>query len=119
MQLTESFLGLLQHFDSVFTAPSFLTFLQIASGWLISPRQLFITEIIFSSGNVGVGHWSRFHRFFSHAVWDVDVLASHLAKLAVTILAPGGTLYWAVDGNERVKGTHPERLIGNHLGSLR
>ncbi len=97
MQLTESFLALLQHFDSVFTAPTFQTFLQIASGWLISQRQLFITEMIFSSGNVGIGHWSRFHRFFSHAAWDVDVLAFYLAKMVVHLLAPGGTLYWAVD----------------------
>ena len=97
MQLTQSFLALLRHFDSVFTAPTFQTFLQIASGWLISQRQLFITEMIFSSGNVGIGHWSRFHRFFSHAAWDVDVLAFYLAKMVVHMLAPGSTLYWAVD----------------------
>ena len=97
MQLTQSFLALLQHFDSVFTAPTFQTFLQIASGWLISQRQLFITEMIFSSGNVGNGHWSRFHRFFSHAVWDVDVLAFHLARMVAQVLAPGSTLSWAVD----------------------
>ena len=97
MQLTQSFLALLRHFESVFTAPTFQTFLQIASGWLISQHQLFITEMIFSSGNVGVRHWSRFHRFFSHAVWEVDVLAFHLAKMVAQVLAPGSTLCWAVD----------------------
>jgi len=38
-----------------------------------------------------------FHRFFSHAAWDLDVLSMHLAKLVVTILTLGGTLLWAVD----------------------
>lgn len=97
MELTASFLVLLQQFEPVFTAPTFQTFLEIATGWLLSQRQLFITEIIFSSGNVGNGHWCRFHRFFSHAAWDVDVLAFHLAKIAATVLAPGAALLWAVD----------------------
>ena len=30
----------------------------------------------------------RFHRFFSHAAWDIDTFSMCLAKLVVTILAP-------------------------------
>jgi len=97
MQLTHSFLELLQHFAPVFTAPTFQTFLQIASGWLLSPRHRYVTEVIFSGGNVNNGHWSRFHRFFSHAAWDRDVLSLFLARLVVRLLAPGATLSWAVD----------------------
>ena len=97
MQLTHSFLDLLQHFAPVFMAPTFKTFLQIASGWILSQRHRYVTEVIFSSGNVGKGHWSRFHRFFSHAAWDLDVLSLFLAKLVVRILTPGAILYWAVD----------------------
>jgi hypothetical protein len=55
------------------------------------------TQIIFSGGNVGDGHWCRFHRFFSHAAWDLDVFALKLAKLVVSIIAPGATLLRAVD----------------------
>ena len=90
MELTPSFLLLLQHFAPVFTAPTFQTFVQIATGWLLSHRHRYVTEIIFSGGNVGDGHWCRFHRFFSHAAWDLDTLSMLLAKLVVTILAPGG-----------------------------
>jgi hypothetical protein len=97
MELTPSFLALLRHFDPVFTAPTFTTFVQIVTGWIFSQRRLFITEIIFSGGNVGDGHWSRFHRFFSHAAWDLDAFALLLAKLVASILAPGATLLWAVD----------------------
>jgi hypothetical protein len=46
---------------------------------------------------VGNGHWSRFHRFFSHAVWDIDTFSLYLAKLVVTILFPGARWLWAVD----------------------
>jgi hypothetical protein len=97
MELTASFLDLLQQFSPVFTAPTYRTFAWIVSGWVLSQRHRFITEVIFSSGNVGNGHWSRFHRFFSHAAWDIDTFSLFLAKLAMTILAPGSTVYWAVD----------------------
>jgi SRSO17 transposase len=97
MELTSSFVAMLQLFAPVFTAPTLTTFVQIATGWIVSQRRLFITEIIFSGGNIGNGHWSRFHRFFSHAAWDLDAFALVLAKLVVSILAPGATLLWAVD----------------------
>jgi fatty-acid desaturase len=97
MEITPSFAALLQHFRPVFTAPTFQTFVEIATGWLLSQRHHCITEIIFSGGNVGNGHWCRFHRFFSHASWDIDTLSTYLAKLVITILAPGATLHWAVD----------------------
>jgi hypothetical protein len=97
MELTSSFLDLLPQFAPVFTAPTYQTFIAIVAGWILSQRHRFITEVIFSSGNVGNGHWSRFHRFFSHAAWDIDTFSLSLAKLVLTILAPGATLLWAVD----------------------
>jgi hypothetical protein len=97
MELTSSFLDLLPQFAPVFTAPTYQTFVAIVAGWVLSQRHRFITEVIFSSGNVGNGHWSRFHRFFSHAAWDIDTFSLVLAKLVLTILAPGATFLWAVD----------------------
>ena len=97
MELTASFVDMLQHFAPVFTNPTYVTFVAIVSGWIFSHRRRYITNMIFSSGNLGKGHWCRFHRFFSHAAWDLDTLCFYLAKLIVTILAPGATLSWAVD----------------------
>jgi DDE superfamily endonuclease len=97
MELTPSLLTLLQHFVPVFTTPTFTTFVQIVTGWVFSQRHLFITEIIFSGGHVGDGHWSRFHRFVSHAAWNLDSFALQLAKLVVSIIASGATLLWAID----------------------
>jgi hypothetical protein len=97
MELTQSFLSLLQHFLPVFTAPTFQTFLHICNGWVLSQRHRFITEVIFSGGNVGIGHWTRFHRFFSHAAWDLDTLNRCLAMLVARLLCPNGPLLLAVD----------------------
>jgi len=97
MELTPSFVDLLQHFAPVFTAPTFQTCLQVVTGWILSHRHRYVTDVIFSGGNVDNGHWCRFHRFFSHAAWDLDVLSMYLAKLVVTIFTLGGTLLWAVD----------------------
>ncbi len=97
MELTPSFVLLLQDFVPVFTAPTFLTFVQVVTGWLLSHRHRYITEIIFASGNLDNGHWCRFHRFFSHAAWDLDTLSMFLAKAVARVFALGGTLSWAVD----------------------
>ena len=126
MELTPSFLALLQRFTPVFTAPTFTTFVAIVTGWLLSHRHRYVTEVIFSSGHVGHGHWCRFHRFFSHAAWDLDALSMALAKLVVTILAPGATLLWAVDDTLCRKrgltlygaGMHYDPLISSRSKSL-
>lgn len=97
MELTQSFLDLLPDFAPIFTSPSFITFIEILTGWILSHRHRYITEIIFAGGNVDNGHWSRFHRFFSHAVWDIDALAARLAYLVVRVFTLDGTLLWAVD----------------------
>ena len=97
MEITDSFLTLLQNFAPVFTAPTYQTFVVIVTGWIISQRHRYVTEVIFSSGRVGDGHWSRFHRFFSHAAWDIDTFSMRLAKLVVAVLTPGTTFFWAVD----------------------
>jgi SRSO17 transposase len=126
MELTPSFVALLQHFAPVFTHPTSTTFVVVVTGWLLTHRHRYVTEVIFSSGRVGDGHWCRFHRFFSQAAWDLDTLSLYLAKLVVTILAPGATLLWAVDDTLCRKrgltlygaGMHYDPLISSRAKSL-
>jgi DDE superfamily endonuclease len=126
MELTPSFVALLQVFSPVFTVPTFQTFSWIVTGWILSHRHRYITEVIFACGQVGIGHWCRFHRFFSHAAWDLDTFSMFLAKLVVTILAPGATLLWAVDDTLCRKrgltlygaGMHYDPLISSRAKSL-
>ena len=126
MELTHSFLTLLQSFDPVFTAPTYQTFVVVVTGWILSQRHRYVTEVIFASGHVGDGHWCRFHRFFSHAAWDIDRFSMCLAKAVITILAPGATLVWAVDDTLCRKrgltlygaGMHYDPLISSRSKSL-
>ena len=89
MEITDSFLTLLQNFAPVFTAPTYQTFVVIVTGWIISERHRYVTEVIFSSGRVGDGHWSRFHRFFSHAAWDIDTFSMALGEVGRHDSRPG------------------------------
>ena len=97
MELTPSFVLLLQQFLPVFTLPTFHTFVQVVTGWLFSHRHRYLTEVIFAGGHLDDGHGCRFQRCFSHAAWDGEVLSLYLAKLVVRVFALGGTLLWAVD----------------------
>ena len=52
MQLTPSFLALLENFRLVFTAPAFRLFVLLLTGWALSCRHRFITECLFTAGQV-------------------------------------------------------------------
>jgi len=97
MELTQSFVLLLHEFALVFTQPSFRLFVHLLTGWTLSCRHRYITECIFTSGHVGDGHWSRYHRFFSHAAWSLDTLCMILARLLVTAFVPTGIIVLAGD----------------------
>jgi hypothetical protein len=83
MELTNSFEALLQSFAPAFTTPSFVTFRLLMTGWILSTRHRYVTDLIVSSDSVGNGHFSDYHRFFSQAAWKIDDLWRLLAKLIV------------------------------------
>ena len=98
MELTNSFEILLRTFSPVFTDPSFQTFRLLMTGWILSVRHRYITDLIISSNSVGNGHFSDYHRFFSHAVWDIDHLWKLLATLIVnSLLGKDATIVVAGD----------------------
>lgn len=97
MQFTASFRALLPNFRPVFTAPTFRLFVLILTGWALSSRHRFITECIFTASQVGVGHWSRFHRFFSHYAWSLDDLCHVLSRLLIGRFAADGIIHLAAD----------------------
>jgi hypothetical protein len=95
--LINSFHILLVPFRDVFTQPSFHLFLTLTTGWVLSVRHRYVTELIYSGDKVGDGHWSRFHRFFSHNVWSLDNLCLVLTKLLLAAFAPHGIILLALD----------------------
>lgn len=97
MDVSESFSVLLNEFRCVFTAPSYLTFQCLLTGWVLSHRRRFVTDLIWSSGSTRNGHHSRYHRFFSKSVWSLDTLSWVLTKLLISIFAPCGLIKLAGD----------------------
>jgi hypothetical protein len=97
MKLTPTFLSLLLQFRSVFTTPTLNNFQYLATGWCLSPRHRYITDMIQSSGATHRGHHSRYHRFFSNAAWSVDDLYEALARRAIATFYPEGLIELGVD----------------------
>lgn len=97
MELTRSFLALLQEFQCVFTRPSFVSFLSLLTGWVYTHRHRYVTELIQASNCTRKGHHSRYHRFFSAASWCLDKLCGLLARLLVKAFAPEGVIELAID----------------------
>jgi DDE superfamily endonuclease len=97
MELTPTFVSLLQEFACVFTVPTQLTFVALMTGWCLSFRHRYVTELIQSSGSTHKGHYCRYHRFFSQAAWVPNELCRILARLLVTALARTGVIELAVD----------------------
>ena len=93
MELTATFMELLESFRPVFTAPSFVTFELLMTGWILSVRHRYVTDLIVSSDSVWNGHFSDYHRFFSHACWEMDDLWKWLAILIVkTLIGKEGSI---------------------------
>ena len=83
---------------AVFTAPTFLTFALLVTGALGAVEPRTVTGMWAAAGMAGRAHWSRAHRFFSHARWDPDALGLALAQLVVAAsTADGQALTVAVD----------------------
>ena len=59
MQLTTGFVELLDEFVTVFNAPTFLLFVDLMTGWTLSHRHRFVTDLILSAGVVGKGHFAN------------------------------------------------------------
>jgi SRSO17 transposase len=74
----------------VFTAPTFATFVLLVTGSLGAGgpgSRRTVTGMWAAAGMAGRSHWSRAHRFFSHARWDSDALGLALARVVVAAFA--------------------------------
>ena len=126
MGLSQNFIDLLLPFQAAFCAPSFQTFIALMTGWVLSHRRRFVTELIQSAGCVGKGHHSRYHRFFSQSVWELDELSRILARMLVAAFVPEGIISLAVDDTLVRRrgltvygaGMHYDPLISSHAKTL-
>jgi hypothetical protein len=97
MELIPGFVSLLEEFRGVFNVQSFPIFVELMTGWVLSHRHRFISDLIVSSGSVAKRHFSNYHRFFSQYVWSLDLLSRCLLLLLVRVFAPTGVIELAID----------------------
>src|SRR6266540_2217789 len=85
-----SLLIVLQVLRPCFTAPSFVTLAALVTGALSGAGRRTVTGMWQAAGLAGRVHWSRAHRFFARAVWDLDQVGLALARAVVARLVPDG-----------------------------
>jgi hypothetical protein len=83
-----SLLTLILLLRPAFTQPSFLRFLPLFAGWVLSSGTHAVTESLVASGVSGRRHHAAFHRFFSRARWSVDELG-RLLLVPLAAMAQG------------------------------
>src|SRR6266540_271568 len=81
-----SLLIVLQVLRPCFTAPSFVTLAALVTGALSGAGRRTVTGMWQAAGLAGRVHWSRAHRFFARAVWDLDQVGLALARAMVDLL---------------------------------
>jgi hypothetical protein len=95
--IVPSFAAVLQQFTACFTAPSFVTFTWLTSGWVLSLRRHTVTETVRAAQAVGLKHISSFHRFFSRGRWVTDEVGLAMVRLVVSLLPPDAVVVAPVD----------------------
>lgn len=89
-------LSVLDGVRSVFTVPTFATFVSLVTGLLGATGTRTVTGMWSAAGLAGQSHHARAHRFFSHARWDLDTIGLLMARLVVARFVPAGAAVTAV-----------------------
>ena len=58
------------------------------TGWVLSHRHRYVTDLIVSSAATRDGAWCNFHRFFSRYKWSLDDVCRVTARLVIDTLVP-------------------------------
>ena len=98
MELCSSFRALFEPFSVCFSGPCFSLWTTLVTGWVLSHRHRFVTDLIVSSDATRDGAWCDFHRFFNRYKWSLDDVCRVTAKIVVaTLVPPGAIITLAVD----------------------
>src|ERR1035441_3723652 len=73
--LVSGWMALCQLLAPAFTQPTFITFLHIATGWLLCRSKPTVTNLVCTTGSSLLGHaarhWTVYEKFFYRAVWSL------------------------------------------------
>jgi hypothetical protein len=88
--LVSEWQALCQSLRPAFTAPTFVTFLHIVTGWVLCRSKPTVTNLVRTIGHRLLGHaakhWSTYERFFYWARWSVDEVSALLLQRVVAPL---------------------------------
>ena len=87
--LVTAWTAICQQVSSAFTAPTVITFLHIATGWVLCRSKPTVTSLISTIGRSllrhTAKHWTTYERFFYRARWSLP----HVSRLLlVRVVAP-------------------------------
>lgn len=81
--------ALCQLLGAAFTRPTFITFLHIATGWVLCRSKPTVTNLVCTIGSSLLGHvakhWTVYERFFYRAAWSLEEVSR---RLLVYVVAP-------------------------------
>lgn len=79
-----------QELAPAFTRPTFITFLHLATGWVLCRSKPTVTSLVCTIGGSLLGHaakhWTVYERFFSRARWSLEDLSILLLRRVVAPL---------------------------------
>jgi hypothetical protein len=113
---------LLRLFDSLrpaFTAPTWVSFVQVALGWLLTPGRHGVGAALVAGGLSGERHHARFHRVFSLARWEPDELGHWVFLQVLRWLPEGAPVPVALDDTLAHKKGPKVFGLGSHLDAVR
>jgi hypothetical protein len=89
--LVSGWMALCQLLAPAFTQPTFITFLHIATGWLLCRSRPTVTNLYCTAGSSLLGHaarhWTVYEKFFYRAVWSLsDVSRLLLTRVVVPLI---------------------------------
>src|SRR5512133_1759231 len=101
--LVPAWQALCQRLSPAFADPTFVTFLHIATGWVLCRSKPTVTNLVCTIGTSLLGHaakhWTVYERFFYRAVWDLLDLSRLLLVEVVAPLIQACGIAQAIDLN--------------------
>ena len=89
--------SLIAGFAPLFTAPTFLLFVEMISGWVLCPGRHTVTRIYQIAEPEFKRSHDEYHRFFPDAAWILPELWRHVAVTAVAFFSPTGLIPVDID----------------------
>lgn len=101
--LVTAWTAICQLLASAFTEPTLVTFVHIATGWVLCRSKPTVTNLVGTIGRSLLGHavrhWTVYERFFYRAVWSLDAVSRLLLTGVVAPLIRAEAVEKVIDLN--------------------